>query len=244
MIKLLKVCFSLGLSLVTSIGASAACINLIGYKLEEPAPEAVKFIKLITDAVGVKLAFEIRAVNFGDRSPIAMTTRCWGKSYILYDKINYLWFGTQKIDFKTAGVLIHEVGHNFSGDLGGISRKPWDREITADYLTGFVIARLGGTRHEAISFTQLLNEEGSDTHPPRSKRIAAAREGWNKARSNMKWEYQQCFQSEWIGKPFEMELGIYRQLRLCRSGKLEYRIAVQITEDEWDLLPLAKTVIP
>jgi hypothetical protein len=238
--KMRLVATGLLLTLAISSSALAGCVSLMGYKLEDPAPEAIKFIKLITDTVGVKLDFEVRAVNFSKRTPIAMTTRCWGKSYILYDKHNFLWFGSGRTDFKTAGILIHEVGHNFSGDLGGISRKPWQRELTADYLAGFVIARLGGTRLEAISFTQIFNEEGSDSHPPRTMRIKAAQDGWDKSRSNMKWERKQCFYSEWIGKPFEIKLRTYRQLRLCRAGKLEYSIAQKTSEDEWHIQKLSE----
>ena len=241
MLKGIKVALSVGISVLLSSPAYAGCLNLIGHKLETPAPEAVKFVKLITDIVGVKMDFEIRAVNFGNSSPIASTTLCRGKSYILYDKVNYMWFGTNKIDYKTAGVLIHEVGHNFQGDLGGIARKSWDRELNADYLAGFVLAKLGSTKGEAISFTAMLNEHGSDSHPPRAMRIVAAEQGWAKARSNMEWEQSQCFQSEWIGESFEADSNTYRQIRLCRAGKLEYRVAIQLSEDAWDLLPLVKT---
>lgn len=219
----------------------AGCLNLMGYDLENPAPEAIKFVKLITDTIGVQHAFEIRAVDFGDRTPVAFTTLCNGKSYIVYDKINYMWFETNRIDFATAGVLVHEMAHNFSGDLGGIKRKDWDQELTADYLAGFVLAKLGSTEKEATAFTRFLSKGGSKTHPPRSMRVKAIKEGWQKSRITMRWEQTRCIQSEWIGEPFELDYNTYRQLRLCRAGLSEYRLTQKVSDDEWDLLPLSKT---
>lgn len=229
------------LLLTVTSEAQAGCLYLLRHTLEKPAPEAVAFVQRVSDTVGVSANFKINAVRFGASTPIAAATTCLGKRHIVYDKDEFLWFKEGRTDWQSLGILIHEIAHHLNGDTSGNAEEPWTRELKADYLAGFIIARLGGTEYEARAFPRVLSEEGSDSHPPRAKRLAMVSDGWRKSQSNMAWEAKQCHASEWLSKPFELEMKHCRQVKVCRAGQLEYRVACKVGKDEWDLQPWSKT---
>ena len=83
--------------------------------------------------------------------------------------------------WASISVLAHEVAHHFHGDITfyGAFTHPWTKELKADFVSGFVLARAGATRDQA---TRALKDQftwiGSNTHPDSIKRIAALEAGW------------------------------------------------------------------
>ena len=119
-----------------------------------------------------------------------------GRPYILYnpaflDKIKV--FSFTETDLPTAAedwavllVLAHEIGHHLNNHI--INPHPdltkRDMELEADETAGYLLYLLNApdlkTAQKGLQVPQ-ISEAGSYTHPPRSERLAAFRNGWEKA---------------------------------------------------------------
>lgn len=87
--------------------------------------------------------------------------------------------------WASISVLAHEVGHHFNGDTGFYSgwSNQWGKELRADYLSGFVLARAGASLEESTrALRSMYSAMGSATHPDTPKRLAALAAGWQKGR--------------------------------------------------------------
>lgn len=80
-------------------------------------------------------------------------------------------------------IMAHEIGHHLSGHTitPGGSQPP--TELEADKFSGFVLYKMGAGLNDAQTALAALVAEGpdGDTHPGRSKRLSAVREGWQQA---------------------------------------------------------------
>ncbi|MEZ4629468.1 MAG: M48 family metalloprotease [Deinococcales bacterium] len=141
--------------------------------------EAEETMRWILDYVGIPANFIIKAANV----PNAAAYTHNGQRYIVY---NQVWIkqikDTNTNDWEAISILAHEIGHHLSGHtlILGKSRPPL--ELEADIFSGFVLAQMGATLEEAQSaIARLTDETSSETHPPRSARLAAIANGWLKA---------------------------------------------------------------
>jgi hypothetical protein len=103
-----------------------------------------------------------------------------GNRYIIYNpRLIELIQGSSAARWTALAILAHEVGHHLNGhfDKGGGSTP--DREIEADEFSGFVVARLGGGRADAVRAVAGASVNGSNTHPMRRYRIEAVVAGWS-----------------------------------------------------------------
>lgn len=85
-------------------------------------------------------------------------------------------------DWAAISILAHEVAHHLNGHTltNDGSRPP--TELQADYFSGFILRKMGAGREDAeIALKTFAPRQGSATHPPRSERLKAVREGWNAA---------------------------------------------------------------
>ncbi|MEO0559857.1 MAG: hypothetical protein AAF170_16935 [Bacteroidota bacterium] len=81
--------------------------------------------------------------------------------------------------WSEVSILAHELGHHLQGHtlLAGGSCPPI--ELEADRFSGFVLYRMGATLDDALrAMRAIASEEGSETHPPRSARLAAITNGY------------------------------------------------------------------
>ena len=88
--------------------------------------------------------------------------------------------------WASVAVLAHEMGHHLNNDTGqnpGVipphERK--EQELFADRYAGQKLRQFGASREEAVAVFHHMGE-GGDTHPPSSRRVAAASEGWDRGR--------------------------------------------------------------
>jgi hypothetical protein len=162
----------IAMMVAASRSADAAC-ELVEKTRANPAvptaPAALALAQEIAAVIGVSGPFEVLAVDFGKASPIALATRCKGERYILYDAHHHFHFGPGETNWVSVGIFAHEVGHHINGDLGSGSRKPWSKELQADYFAGTAVRKLGGTLDQALAYTGHVGEEGGKTHPPRAR---------------------------------------------------------------------------
>lgn len=111
-------------------------------------------------------------------------------------------------DWGRLGVMAHEVGHHVQGHTVRAAEEPersHQRELEADEYAGFICGMMGSSREDASGHTALMSEEGSDSHPPRSERIAATERGWLRAqhiRRSVK-EEKACPVFRFTGSGFE-----------------------------------------
>jgi hypothetical protein len=85
-------------------------------------------------------------------------------------------------EWGPASIMAHEVGHHLNGHtLDQIGSRP-DKELEADYFSGFVLRRLGAELEDATRAMNLLGSpQGTTTHPGKADRVAAITNGWTAA---------------------------------------------------------------
>lgn len=176
-----------------NLGGSIACAgtksvtlgNIYSFKA---STEAVALVEKICGAVGLPQNFEIRVAAVSDdiqnaAAVIADYGMPNAKRLVLY---NELWVqdylrSTGEEYWSGVALLAHECGHHLSGHtLDGQGSKP-PKELQADSFAGFIVARLGGTREQALALFNTFPVEASETHPSRSDRLQAVAVGWRNA---------------------------------------------------------------
>lgn len=154
------------------------------HNIKPPRKEAAKALEWMTEQAGVSNNFRLVAGDFSKKT-IAFATVYDNQRYIVYDiKENFL-SPKNTLYWRSLGVLAHELGHHLAGHTFVHNQSSHDRELEADKYAGFILAKLGADLDQAIRWTDILNKQGSSTHPPRAKRTLAARKGWLQARRLM-----------------------------------------------------------
>lgn len=65
------------------------------------------------------------------------------------------------------GVMAHELGHHVNGDARRLDRLPHDKELIADFLAGFALARAGVSAEDFGRVLYEISGYGCCTHPAR-----------------------------------------------------------------------------
>ena len=89
--------------------------------------------------------------------------------------------GNKSYDWRTVGILTHEVGHLLSGHTTDGKGSEPATESDADEWSGWAMQRLGATLSQAQSCAASMNERGSATHPGRATRMQSVSRGWRNA---------------------------------------------------------------
>jgi hypothetical protein len=143
--------------------------------------EARDYIQRMLDTIEWKENFSIREENGMNN---AYATIINGRRWIIYDN-DFL----EKLDFVAASkwasisVLAHELGHHYRNHVvdGRGSTPP--KELEADFISGYIMARFGATLEEAkVAMQKIATEQGSSSHPPKQERLSAIAQGWNYAK--------------------------------------------------------------
>jgi hypothetical protein len=144
------------------------------------APGPGNVLQEITDVVGLKPRFELRAT---DQVENAAAVNYDGKRYLLYNP-DFVAAVNQagRTDWAGISILAHEMGHHLNGHtLRGGGSQPQD-ELEADEFSGFVLRKMGASLAQAqAALAAIATDEGSPTHPGRRPRLAAIGAGWQRA---------------------------------------------------------------
>ena len=95
---------------------------------------------------------------------------------------------TQSHNWSPISIMAHEIGHHLCGHTitPGGSQPPL--ELESDKFSGFVLQKMGAMLSDAQKAMETLSsEEKSETHPPRSQRLSAIKEGWLQACKQNTW---------------------------------------------------------
>jgi tetratricopeptide (TPR) repeat protein len=155
-------------------------------------------LERILNVIGASKRFVLQPC---DNINNALATSFNGIRYILYDRdfMNTLDNGN---NWGNLFILAHEVGHHINGhsldlllyksvETKTLSQRR-QQELEADEFAGFVLARLGGSLEDANKIITSISKNSDDsfsTHPNRSKRLAAAGNGYKKATGTNKLIY-------------------------------------------------------
>ena len=135
----------------------------------------------------IKKAANWQNVNFTIREQNGINncfaTVMSGRRFIVYDN-NFL----EALDMETGtkwasiSVMAHEVGHHYYDHVLSGSGSSINKELEADYFSGFIMARLGSSIDQAkAAMIEIATEYDTHTHPKKSDRVAAIEQGWRTA---------------------------------------------------------------
>jgi len=150
--------------------------------------EAINVIDRILQPIGLKRNFVILPCD-NIQNALAVTTST-GIRYIIYDYTFLAALSKLTSDWTKTSILAHEIGHHLSGHTLRISESLEQqkiKELEADEFSGFILFKLGATLQQAQAAMNLVATEGSDansTHPAKSKRLLAIKNGYENAQRN------------------------------------------------------------
>jgi hypothetical protein len=154
--------------------------------LREPAPRAVFEIRSVLDALGFGRGI---ALYEGD-APNALALASIAPdgtavASIVYNSAFLNELEAQGGKWAPLSVLAHEVGHHVESEASPLAFNvhPWARELAADRVSGFALARLGSTLQQAQTALWLAADPAGDaTHPSMALRLEAVAAGYAAAR--------------------------------------------------------------
>ena len=167
--------------LLTCGVAPLLALLLVAPVQAQTAPAPTDVIREITDAVGLKARFELRATReVGNAAAVVYG----GRRFLLYNP-DFLNSVNQAghTDWAGISILALEMGHHLNGHTlrtGG--SQPAD-ELEADEFSGFVLRKLGASLAQAQAAMAAVPDDGggSASHPGRAPRLRAIGEGWQRA---------------------------------------------------------------
>lgn len=146
------------------------------FEADEDAREG---LRLLLARTGLEQNFSLDAANV----PNAVAVIINGKRRILYNQEFMLNVkAATKDDWASRTVLAHEVGHHLQGHTLEATARPRN-ELEADRYAGFLLHGMGATLAQArLAVERYTSDFASETHPPKSARLAAVTNGWNASR--------------------------------------------------------------
>lgn len=193
------------------------------------APAPTDVIREITDAVGLKARFELRATRDIDNAAAVVYN---GKRFLLYNP-DFLNAVNQAghTDWAGISILAHEMGHHLNGHtLRAGGSQPAD-ELEADEFSGFVLRKLGASLAQSqAAMATVSDDQGSATHPGRTPRLAAISQGWQRANG-------QIVASARAAVPSAAPAVVAARPQQSANTQLERRYpTAQVREDDEDLI--------
>jgi len=84
--------------------------------------------------------------------------------------------------WSSISILAHEIGHHLSGHTLNQLNDNHKAELEADKFSGFTLYKMGASKEQAIKAIETIGSETeTKSHPSKSKRIIAIKNGWEDA---------------------------------------------------------------
>lgn len=152
--------------------------NLCTDGMMQPSSYAIDVTNKVSAVLGVS-GIQVFSSNTGN----ACATSYQGYPVITY---NQNWFGFlhNLNPWAPISVIAHEVGHHINLDITwyGAFSHPWTKELRADYVSGYVMMKLGASLNDAlVASGTMIDYLGSVSHPDTPKRVEAIRQGYFRA---------------------------------------------------------------
>lgn len=154
--------------------SGGSCSNGLAY----PSQYAINVVQSICSQLGIRY-IDTYAGNVGN----ACASNFQGKPIITYNSqfMNYLASNNR---WAPISVLAHEVGHHINNDISwyGQFKHSWTKELQADYVSGYVLFKMGASLENAKSaFYLMFSWMGTSSHPDTPRRIDALTQGYLRA---------------------------------------------------------------
>ncbi len=145
--------------------------------------EARGVVKRILASMGLPLRFEVRAAAVGNAAAILQPD---GTRMILYNTlfIDEIRARTGRY-WSLISIMAHEIGHHLAFHLQK-HIADHEAELEADYFSGYILAKMGASKDDALSaILELAADEPTKTHPARKERMQAVAAGWKNGKSGV-----------------------------------------------------------
>lgn len=143
--------------------------------------EARGIVKSILAAMGLPLRFEVRASAVGNAAAVLQPD---GTRLILYNTlfIDEIRARTGRY-WSLISIMAHEIGHHLAFHLAK-HIADHEAELEADYFSGYILAKMGASKEDALSaINELALDEATKSHPGRKDRLQAVAAGWKNGRA-------------------------------------------------------------
>lgn len=139
-------------------------------------PKYTTIVKEATDLVGIPFIPVVAA----DTDNACATKTYQGREVISYNE--YFLYEIESMNYTAMeAVLFHEVGHQYYKHTNSQARSSshsHERELQADYFAGFILRYRGANLYDGQSLYDHYLFVESPSHPHRSKRKEAMKNGW------------------------------------------------------------------
>ena len=139
-------------------------------------------VEKIMIQIGLPANFKVIAGDVPNAAAVCILNKYNGnlERFIIYNS-SFMAAVTENLnDWAAISIIAHEIGHHLSGhslELGGSRPR---LELEADRFSGFILKRMGANLLQAqLALNALTTEVESTTHPPKSQRLQAVKDGWN-----------------------------------------------------------------
>lgn len=143
--------------------------------------EARGVVKSVLAAMGLPLRFEVRAAAVGNAAAVLQPD---GTRLILYNTlfIDEIRQRTGRY-WALISIMAHEIGHHLAFHLAKHIENH-EAELEADYFSGYILAKMGASKEDALAaINELASDEPSTSHPGRQDRLQAVAAGWKNGRT-------------------------------------------------------------
>jgi|GEM_PF-900371 len=161
--------------------------EVYGFASDSEAESAVDRIMRFT---GLPQNFTIKAANVPNAAAVIRDN----KRLILYNQ-TFMERVKERTntDWAAISILAHEIGHHLSGHTLEPGGSRPETELQADKFSGYILYKMGATLEQSQkAMDTMTGEGGSETHPPKSARLAAIANGWVEARQQANDEEEQA----------------------------------------------------
>ena len=167
---------------LTGLAAGGASAQEFGFQSLGAAERAVG---RIMEASGLTADFEIVVEPGSDNAAAGIASprgNLRDVRVIVYDPEFLLDIERRTDEWGPISIVAHEVAHHLLGHtVFGEGSNPSD-DIDADFLSGFILQKMGASLESAQAAMRLLaSERGSRSHPSRRERLQAIAMGWRRA---------------------------------------------------------------
>ena len=142
--------------------------------------EAKAVVDRILGVVGVRRKFEVEAADV-DNAEAGIDG--YGNRYIWYnqefmDRITR----ASQTDWARIAIMAHEIAHHLFDHDFKQTQNQHEKELDADSFSGHVLRYMNASLPQTqAAVNAYADEAGTETHPPKSSRLAAIRYGWGAA---------------------------------------------------------------
>ncbi len=151
-----------------------------GNGLFQPTSYALQISQRVANVLGVA---PINIYRGG--VPNASATVINNSPVIVYSSQFLNSMGQQASSWAPVSIIAHEYGHhmNFDTSFYGQFKHPWTKELQADFVSGFAMARMGASLEQSTrALRSNFSFTSSGSHPDTPKRLDALTQGWHRGR--------------------------------------------------------------